>query len=173
MVRHRHNCFQSLQASRLPLLVSLGAAAVFSADAFTTPITVSGGSGGGSSLGIKSTRLVPLVEAPKPHPSSLTQRSAGAKGGIELAGLLYDSTSTAFDAWEWTANLGAPAALVAGAVLVTLSETRESMQPKKSEKRWIRLAKQWFRFLIVSDDDEYMPMILGMRHEEEYLSLIQ
>ena len=72
-----------------------------------------------------------------------------------------------------TANLGAPAALIAGAVLVTLSETRESMQPKKSEKRWIRLAKQWFRFLIVSDDDEYTPMILGMRHEEEYLSLIQ
>ena len=69
--------------------------------------------------------------------------------------------------------MGAPAALIAGAVLVTLSETRESMQPKKSEKRWIRLAKQWFRFLIVSDDDEYMPMILGMRHEEEYLSLIQ
>ena len=47
------------------------------------------------------------------------------------------------------------------------------MQPKKSEKRWIRLAKQWFRFLIVSDDDGYTPMILGMRHEEEYLSLIQ
>ena len=92
MVRHRHN-FQILQASRLPLLVSLGAAAVFSADAFTV-------SGGGSSL-IKSSRLVPLVEAPKPHPSALTQRSAGAKGGIELAGLLYDSTSTAFDAWEW------------------------------------------------------------------------
>ena len=70
--------------------------------------------------------------------------------------------------------MGAPAALIAGAVLVTLSETRESMQPKKSEKRWIRLAKQWFRFLIVSDDDdEYTPMILGMRHDEEYLSLIQ
>jgi hypothetical protein len=46
--------------------------------------------------------------------------------------------------------LGAPAALVAGAVLVTLSETRESMQPKKSDERWIRMAKQWFRFLIVS-----------------------
>ena len=58
--------------------------------------------------------------------------------------------------------MGAPAALIAGAVLVTLSETRESMQPKKSEKRWIRLAKQWFRFLIVSDDDGYTPMILGM-----------
>jgi len=37
------------------------------------------------------------------------------------------------------------------------------MQPKKSEKKWIRLAKQWFRFLIVSDDDEHIPMILGMR----------
>ena len=49
-----------------------------------------------------------------------------------------------------TANLGAPAALVAGAVLVTLSETRETMQPKRSDKTWVRLAKQWFRFLIVS-----------------------
>ena len=49
-----------------------------------------------------------------------------------------------------TANLGAPAALVAGAVLVTLSETRDTMQPKRSDKTWVRLAKQWFRFLIVS-----------------------
>ena len=82
-----------------------------------------------------------------------TKLNAGAKGGIELAGLLYDSTSTAFDAWEWTANLGAPAALVAGAVLVTLSETRETMQPRRSDKRWVRLAKQWFRFLIVSAEE--------------------
>ena len=29
--------------------------------------------------------------------------------GIELAGLVYDSTSTAFDGWEWTSNMGAPA----------------------------------------------------------------
>ena len=35
-------------------------------------------------------------------------------GGIELSGLLYDSTATAMEAWEWTANMGAPAALVAG-----------------------------------------------------------
>jgi len=100
MVRHRHT-FQSRQALRLPLLVSLGAAAVFSADAFITPITFSGG----TRLGIKSPCLDhiqrPLIQAPKPCPSSLTQRSAGAKGGIELAGLLYDSTSAAFDAWEW------------------------------------------------------------------------
>jgi len=71
-------------------------------------------------------------------------------GKIELAGLLYDSTSTAFDAWEWTACLGAPAALVAGAVLVTLSETRQDMAPKQSDKKWIRTIKQITRFLLMS-----------------------
>eukprot|EP00977_Amphora_coffeiformis_P003733 scaffold742_cov165-Amphora_coffeaeformis.AAC.9 len=71
-------------------------------------------------------------------------------GKIELAGLLYDSTSTAFDAWEWTACLGAPAALVAGAVLVTLSETREDMAPRKTDKKWIRIVKQFTRFLLMS-----------------------
>ena len=70
--------------------------------------------------------------------------------GIEMAGLLYDETSTAFDAWEWTANLGAPAALVAGAVLVTLSETREDLAPRKTDKNWIRVAKQMCRFLLLS-----------------------
>ena len=67
-----------------------------------------------------------------------------------MAGLLYDETSTAFDAWEWTANLGAPAALVAGAVLVTLSETREELAPRKTDKNWIRVAKQMCRFLLLS-----------------------
>lgn len=35
-------------------------------------------------------------------------------GGIELSNIVYDSTSTAFDAWEWTNAIAAPAALVAG-----------------------------------------------------------
>ena len=83
-----------------------------------------------------------------PRPSSLN--AIRGANGIELANLMYDSTSTAFDAWEWTAVLGAPAALVAGAVLVTLSETRERMQPRKRDKSWVRCAKQWFRFLTVS-----------------------
>ena len=29
--------------------------------------------------------------------------------GIELAGLLFDDTGRAFDAWEWTNGIGAPA----------------------------------------------------------------
>ena len=74
----------------------------------------------------------PIIRSNKP---SALDAVKGANG-IELANLLFDSTSTAFDAWEWTANLGAPAALVAGAVLVTLSETREAMQPRKTDKNW-------------------------------------
>jgi len=74
----------------------------------------------------------------------------GGHGNIQLAGLVYDETSRAFDAWEWTAGLGAPAALVAGAVLVTLSDTREEMQPRKTDARWIWRSKQAFRFLMMS-----------------------
>lgn len=70
--------------------------------------------------------------------------------GIELSGLLYDSTSTAFEAWEWTANLGAPAALVAGAVLVTLSETRASMIPHKNDMPKMRILKKCCRLLLLS-----------------------
>mmetsp|Transcript_11696 Transcript_11696/g.26179 ORF Transcript_11696/g.26179 Transcript_11696/m.26179 type:complete len:293 (-) Transcript_11696:117-995(-) len=88
--------------------------------------------------------------SPSNSPHSTALGAIRGANGIELAGLLYDSTSTAFDAWEWTAVLGAPAALVAGAVLVTLSETRDRMQPRKSDKNWIRCAKQWFRFLTMT-----------------------
>lgn len=70
--------------------------------------------------------------------------------GIELSGLLYDSCATASSAWDWTANLGAPAALVAGAVLVTLSETRENMIPRKDEKKVIQRLKQCCRILLLS-----------------------
>ena len=71
-------------------------------------------------------------------------------GTIELDGLFFDDTSIAFDAWEWTANIGAPAALVAGAVLVTLSETREDLAPRKHDMNWVRLLKQTMRFLLLT-----------------------
>lgn len=106
----------------------------FSAEAFA-PLPLS-----------RTSTLSPMT-ARTPHmPKSLQ----GAFGTIELAGLVYDSTSTAFDAWEWTACLGAPAALVAGAVLVTLSETRQDMAPRKTDKKWIRTVKQVTRFLLMS-----------------------
>ena len=85
-------------------------------------------------------------------PSSLLLMAHGSSSnkGIELANLLYDSTSTAFDAWEWTAGLGAPAALVAGAVLVTLSETRQDLAPRGKDPNWVRVMKLTTRFLLFS-----------------------
>lgn len=52
--------------------------------------------------------------------------------------------------WEWTAGLGAPAALVAGAVLVTLSESRQDLTPRKKDRNWVRVVKQLTRFLLLS-----------------------
>lgn len=59
-------------------------------------------------------------------------------------------TQLVMDAWSWTANLGAPAALIAGVVLATMVDTREDMSPKKSDKPRIRLAKKLCRFLLLS-----------------------
>lgn len=53
-------------------------------------------------------------------------------------------------AWEWSANLGAPAALVGGAVLATLAETRTDMAPKRSDSRLRRAGKISCRFLLLS-----------------------
>ena len=52
--------------------------------------------------------------------------------------------------WGWTSSLGAPAALVAGAVLVTLGETRQDLAPKRGDKKWIRVTKMLIRFLLLS-----------------------
>ena len=99
-----------------------------------------------------TTRHRSLLVAPPGTTTSLLPSTglAASLRGVELRNLLYDSTSTAFDAWEWTANLGAPAALVAGAVLVTLSETRGHMAPRRQDKNWVRLLKQSTRFLLLS-----------------------
>ena len=70
--------------------------------------------------------------------------------GIEVSDVVYDSVSTAFDAWEWTNAIGAPAALVAGAVLVTLSETRETTAPRKADSRRTRILKLSMRFLLLT-----------------------
>lgn len=42
-------------------------------------------------------------------------------GGLELSDVLYDDMSTAFDAWEWTANMGAPAALYVTTAVLDVS----------------------------------------------------
>eukprot|EP00934_Nitzschia_sp_Nitz4_P007320 Nitzschia sp. Nitz4//scaffold79_size90958//87558//90409//NITZ4_005042-RA/size90958-augustus-gene-0.180-mRNA-1//-1//CDS//3329558300//7310//frame0 len=71
-------------------------------------------------------------------------------GNIELGGLMYDSTATALDAWSWTSNICSPAALVAGAVLVSLNETRERADPCVRDSRWVKWLKRSMRFLLLT-----------------------
>ena len=65
---------------------------IASVDAFASPISLIGRRSVG---GVRSPTVVL-----SPSTSTTTELHAGVKG-IELSGLLYDSTSTAFDAWEW------------------------------------------------------------------------
>ena len=69
------------------------------------------------------------------------------RGGGGDAGDVSDIVEGAYD---WCINLGAPSALVAGAVLVTLSETREETAPRKHDFWWVRKAKMTMRFLLLS-----------------------
>jgi hypothetical protein len=77
-------------------------------------------------------------------------RSVGSKSALGYGELRGVDAQLLFDTWEWTAGLGAPAALVAGAVLATMYESREEMSPRKSDTRWIRIAKKACRFLLLS-----------------------
>jgi hypothetical protein len=98
--------------------------------------------------------LVSTASAIRPHASQIlkTPKSSSSNNAALLSirgggGADLEMAGTAFD---WCANLGAPAALVGGAVLVTLSETREGMAPKRRDSRRTRLVKQVQRFLLVS-----------------------
>lgn len=53
-------------------------------------------------------------------------------------------------AFEWCGNLGAPAALVGGAVLATMEATRSDLSPKRSDSHRRRVVKQLTRALLLS-----------------------
>lgn len=95
---------------------------------------------------------VPFTRTQSESPSELHMRwiPKSSFGGLELSDVFYDDISTAFDAWEWTSNMGAPAALVAGAVLVTLSETREQLVPRRRDSKSVRFLKRLMRLLLLS-----------------------
>lgn len=46
--------------------------------------------------------------------------------------------------------MGAPAALIGGAVLVTLAETRQDLVPRKIDPSWVRTLKRSMRFLLLT-----------------------
>ena len=51
----------------------------------------------------------------------------------------------AAEAFEWCSNLGAPAALVAGAVLATLSSTRNELTPREADAAGVQFRKKTCR----------------------------
>eukprot|EP00587_Corethron_hystrix_P009092 CAMPEP_0113313516 /NCGR_PEP_ID=MMETSP0010_2-20120614/9907_1 /TAXON_ID=216773 ORGANISM="Corethron hystrix, Strain 308" /NCGR_SAMPLE_ID=MMETSP0010_2 /ASSEMBLY_ACC=CAM_ASM_000155 /LENGTH=296 /DNA_ID=CAMNT_0000169541 /DNA_START=132 /DNA_END=1022 /DNA_ORIENTATION=+ /assembly_acc=CAM_ASM_000155 len=54
------------------------------------------------------------------------------------------------EVFEWCSNLGAPAALVAGAVLATFSEAREKLTTRRSDSNTVRRAKKLTKFLLLT-----------------------
>ena len=61
---------------------------------------------------------------------------------------VFDVATSGFD---WTANLGAPAALVAGAVMATTQEYNENhaLVTRESDLKWVRQAKKLIKVLLV------------------------
>jgi len=55
----------------------------------------------------------------------------------------------AAEAFEWCSNLGAPAALVAGAVLATLSSTRNELTPRETDAAGVQFRKKTCRVRLV------------------------
>ena len=66
----------------------------------------------------------------------------GGSDGSEYIGAAYD----------WATNLGAPAALVAGAVIATLYENMASgsLDAERTDTSWVKLAKKLTRLLLVT-----------------------
>lgn len=86
---------------------------------------------------------------PKKAASDRSPRPAAATSLNSATGAALNSDGLPL-AFEWCANLGAPAALVAGAVLATASEHRQHLLPCKDDARWVRRVKNWCRFLLLS-----------------------
>jgi len=71
------------------------------------------------------------------------------RGGAEAAFELDELFELAY---TWLTNLGAPAALVAGAVIATIYENLNSdeYQVKKNDKKWVAFGKKFVRLLLLS-----------------------
>jgi hypothetical protein len=93
-------------------------------------------------------RSYPALRSPSPSSTASTTVATSAAAATTIASQL--DQSLLFNTWEWCANLGAPAALVAGAVLATMVEGREALAPKQADTFSTRLLKKWCRFLLLS-----------------------
>ena len=93
------------------------------------------------------------------HPSVCHYRTTSFKShavdnvildSLQAAQDLVSDDTLAMEAFEWCSNLGGPSALVAGAVLATLSQTRGDLAPCRSDPQWVRISKKLCRALLLS-----------------------
>lgn len=102
---------------------------------------------------------------PRRHAIVTSAAALHLRGGDGAAGAVKDAANAvkeaaaealsgdlemASGAFEWCGNLGAPAALVGGAVLATMEATRSDLSPRRSDSNRRRLVKQLTRALLLS-----------------------
>ena len=117
----------------LPVLF-LFASRIASASAHRAPKDLAGGP---TLFGHRRSTLSKLDSKTGKKDISLHQHFVLRGGGAETAELVEH-------AYEWATNLGAPAALVAGAVIATLYESMSSgnLDVEEDDKKWVKLAKK-------------------------------
>ena len=81
----------------------------------------------------------------------LTLRAPRRPRSTTLKASAADVFEVATGAFDWTCNLGAPAALVAGAVMATSQEYKddESLVTREADHKWVRQAKKMIKVLLV------------------------
>lgn len=94
-----------------------------------------------------------LRAKPKPsaNPPVLRKGLKVRGGGVYARTIPSDEVEAlAGEAFDWLANLGAPAALVAGAVLQTLSDEKDQLKTLRADARWVKIAKRTAHLLLIS-----------------------
>ena len=81
----------------------------------------------------------------------LTLRAPRTPRNAPVKASAADVFEVATGAFDWTCNLGAPAALVAGAVMATSQEYKddESLVTREADHKWVRQAKKMIKVLLV------------------------
>jgi len=88
---------------------------------------------------------------PSPYAGKRTRKGLRARGGgIPREVPSEEVEALAGEAFDWLANLGAPAALVAGAVLQTLSDEKDALRTYRSDRHWVKIAKRAAHLLLIS-----------------------
>ena len=83
--------------------------------------------------------------------TSRRSKGPGAHSGDAAAGPSEEIENLAGEGFDWLSNLGAPAALVAGAIMATLVEQEDMLKTNKRDtKQWARMMKRSAHVLLIT-----------------------